>query len=69
MKYIKARYLKDGNLTGREYTFSVDITVGIGDKISIGSATAIVAQVDVPEEEIAPFKDRLKKIDGKVDEV
>lgn len=69
MQYIKARYLKEGKPTGREYTFSADIPVGIGDKISIGSATAIVAQVDVTEEEIAPFKDRLKKIDGRVDEV
>lgn len=69
MQYIKARYLKEGKPTGREYTFSADIPVGIGDKVSIGSATAIVTQVDVPEKEIAPFKDRLKKIDGKVDEV
>lgn len=69
MQYIKARYLKDGNTTGREYTFASDIPVGIGDKVSIGSATAIVTQVDVPEEEVSPFKDRLKKIDGKADEV
>lgn len=69
MQYIKARYLKDGNPTGREYTFSVDITVGIGDKVSIGSATAVVTQVDVLEEEVAPFKDRMKKIDGKAEEV
>lgn len=69
MQYIKARYLKEGKQIGREYTFSADIPVEIGDKVSIGSATAIVTQVDVPEEEITPFKDRLKKIDGKVDEV
>lgn len=68
MQYIKARYLKDGNTTGREYTFSSDIPVKNGDKVSIGPATAVVTQVDVTEEEVAPFKDRLKKIDGKVDE-
>ena len=69
MQYIKARYLKDGNPTGREYTFASDIPVGIGDKVSIGSATAVVTQTDISEEEVDPFKDRLKKIDGKVDEV
>lgn len=69
MHYIKARYLKEGNPTGREYTFSADIPVGIGDKISIGSATAIVTQVDVSEEEVASFRDRLREIDGRVDEV
>ena len=68
MQYIKARYIKDGKPTGREYTFSADIPVGIGDKVSIGHATAVVTQTDIPEEEVAPFKDRLKKIDGKVDE-
>ena len=69
MHYIKARYLKEGNPTGREYTFSADIPVGIGDIISIGSATAIVTQVDVSEEEVASFRDRLREIDGRVDEV
>lgn len=69
MQYIKARYLKEGNTTGREYTFASDIPVEIGDKVSIGHAIAVVTQVDVSEEEVAPFKDRLKKIDGKVDEI
>lgn len=69
MQYIKARYIKDGKPTGREYTFSADIQIGIGDKVSIGSATAIVTQVDVSEEEVASFRDRLREIDGRVDEV
>lgn len=69
MQYIKARYIKDGKPTGREYTFSADIPVGIGDKVSIGHATAVVTQVDVSEEEVSSFRDRLREIDGRVDEV
>lgn len=68
MQYIKARYLKDGNPTGREYTFGSEIKVSVGDKVSIGKVTAIVTKTDVSEEEVAPFKDRLKKIDGKAEE-
>lgn len=66
MQYIKARYLKDGNPTGREYTFKAKGSIRVGDKVSIEPATAIVTQADVPEEEVALFRDRLREIDGKV---
>lgn len=44
--------------------------VAVGDIVEIeareGIAKGIVTQVNVPEEEIAPFKDRAKSIIGKV---
>lgn len=66
---IKARYLKNGTAAGREYTFLSDIPVIPGDTVEIGKAQAIVTAIDVPEEEVASFRDKLKKINRKVDEV
>lgn len=63
---IKARYLKNGTASGREYTFLSDVSVDLGDTVEIGKAQAIVTDIDVPEEEVASFRDKLKKIDKKV---
>ncbi len=68
MLYIKAKYTKDGVQRGREYTFGSDVIVKPGDVVSIGTARAVVTDADVPEEEVLPFLDKLKKIDGKVEE-
>jgi len=68
MLYIKARYMKDSVQNGREYTFGSDVIVKLGDVVSIGTAKAVVTAVDVPETEILPFREKLKKIDGKVEE-
>lgn len=65
---IKARYIKDGYPNGREYTFFSDIDVSVGETVNIGKATAVVTKLNVPEESVLPFRDKLKKIDGKVEE-
>lgn len=65
---IKARYIKDGEPNGREYTFISDFKVRTRDIVAIGKANAIVTKLNVPEEEILPFRDKLKKIDKKVEE-
>ena len=67
MILIKARYLKNGKMTGREYTFCSDILVKLGDTVEVGTAQAVVTKVNVPEEDILPFRDKLKKIDRKVE--
>lgn len=67
MLYIKARYLKDGKPAGREYTFGSDVIVKPGDVVSYGSATLSVTDADVSESEVEAFKDKIKKIDGKVE--
>lgn len=66
---IKARYLKNGTASGREYTFLSDVSVDPGDTVEVGKAQAVVTKVNVPEQDILPFRDKLKKIDIKVDEV
>lgn len=65
---IKARYLKNGSASGREYTFLSEILVSPGDIVEVGKAQAVVTAIDVPEEEVASFRDKLKKIDEKVED-
>ena len=67
MILIKARYLKNGKMTGREYTFCSDILVKPGDTVEVGKAQAVVISTDVSEDSIFPFRDKLKKIDRKVE--
>ena len=68
MILIKARYLKNGEIIGREYAFYTDILVKPGDTVEVGKAQAVVTKVNVPEESILPFRDNLKKIDRKVED-
>ena len=67
MIIIKARYLKNGKMTGREYTFCSEILVKPGDTVEVGTAQAVVTSTDVSEDSIFPFRDKLKKIDRKVE--
>ena len=68
MILIKARYLKNGEIIGREYAFCTDILVKPGDTVEVGKAQAVVIKVNVPEESILPFRDKLKRIDRKVED-
>lgn len=60
--YIKAKYLKNDIPAGKAYTFETDVPVKIGDKVSIGKAQAIVEVVNVPEDEVAGYKEKIKKV-------
>lgn len=66
---IKLRFPRGGEPQGREYTYFTPTEVAVGDTVALeareGIAKGIVTQVDVPEEEIAPFKDKAKTIIGK----
>ena len=66
---IKVKFLKGGQATGRDYTYFTPEPVEVGDTVDIdtdrGVAKGVVTFVDVPEAEIAPFKDRAKTIIGK----
>lgn len=69
---IKLRFLRDGEPAGREYTYFIPCEVAVGDAVEIegskGISQGVVTAVDVPEAEIAPFRDRAKTILGKVKE-
>lgn len=60
--YVKAKYLKNDIPVGKAYTFEADAPVKIGDKISVGKAQAVVEVVNVPEEEVLGYKDKIKKV-------
>jgi len=69
---IKVRFNKDGQPQGREYSYLSPIEVEVGDIVEMetrgGIAKGTVTQINVPEEEIEPFKDKIKSIIGKVKE-
>lgn len=66
---IKLRFIRHGEPSGREYTYFTNIEVAVGDLVDIdgrsGLSQGIVTAIDVPTEEIAPFKDIAKTILGK----
>ena len=60
---IKARYLKHDVAIGKEYIFGINTMVKPGDVVKVGTAKAVVTNVDVPEEEVADYKDKLKIVE------
>lgn len=66
---IKLRFLKNGVPAGREYTYLSPYEVAVGDYVEapskFGTSTAVVTTINVPEAEIAAFRDRVKSIIGK----
>lgn len=69
MNIIKVKFMKSGEPSGKDYTYYSEEPVAIGDKVQINSqSVGVVTAVDVPEEEIAPYKDKVKFIHGKFEE-
>lgn len=70
---IKLKFLRYGEAAGRDYTYFTPEPVAVGDLVELegkqGIVQGVVTAVDVPEEEIAPFRDRAKTIIGKVKKV
>ena len=66
---IKLKFMRPGQPAGREYTYFSNTDVSVGDLVDIdgrsGISQGVVTQIDVPEVEIAPFKDIAKTIIGK----
>ena len=54
---------------GKEYTYRSAENVAVGDYVQVNPmATGIVTAVNVPEDEIAAFVDKIKTITGKIEE-
>lgn len=65
MRLIKVRFLNNGTPSGKAYTYYNPVNVAVGDTVQINStATGVVVEVDVPEEEVAAYRDRIKTIVG-----
>lgn len=68
MQIIKVRFLKDSKPTGKAYVYYSPVDVAVGDTVKINSAaTGVVDEIDVPEEEIAAYRDKVKTIVGLVE--
>lgn len=66
---IKLQFIRNGQPSGREYTYYSNTDVAVGDAVEIEPGKqGIITQINVSEAEIAPFKDRAKTILGKVPE-
>ena len=69
MQIIKVRFLKSGIPFGRNYTYYSEHPVSIGDTVKVNEqALGLVVDIDVPEEEIEGFRDKVKFVHGKVEE-
>lgn len=65
MNLIKCRFLKDGQPTGKAYTYDSPEVVKPGDIVQINSsATGVVVEANVPEKEVEAFRDKVKSIVG-----
>lgn len=63
---IKVRFLKNEVPHGMAYTYFSNELVKPGDLVQINSsAKGVVTEVDLPEEAIKDFADRVKYIHGK----
>ncbi|MDF2908305.1 MAG: hypothetical protein K0R34_3626 [Herbinix sp.] len=66
---IKVKFLKDGQPSGRAYTYFSENPLSVDDKVQINSASiGVVTEIDVPEEEIKDYRDKCKFIHGKYEE-
>lgn len=66
---IKCRFLKNSVPYGKEYTYRSAENVAVGDHVQINPMeTGIVTAVNVPEDEVAAFADKIKTITGKIEE-
>lgn len=66
---IRCRFFKDGKPSGRDYTYCTSEKVKVGDVVQINSsAKGIVTEVEVSEEAVAAFADKVKSIVGVLEE-
>ena len=69
MQIIKVRFLNNGTPSGKAYTYYSPVKVSIGDTVQINStATGVVVEVDVAEEEVIAYVDKIKTIVGLVND-
>jgi len=67
MQIIKVKFINNGFATGRPYTYFSEDSVSIGDAVQINpQSRGIVTGVDVTEEEIKDYRDKVKVICGKI---
>lgn len=63
--YIKVKFLKNGEPNGREYTYKATSPVRVGQEVLLqGGGNGVVTEINVPEEDMESFKDKIKEIES-----
>lgn len=66
MNIVKCRFLKDGEPHGKEYSYLAKENFSVGDLVKTdtarGEADLVITGLNVPEEEVESFKDKLKYV-------
>lgn len=63
---IKIKFIKNEKPSEREYTYLSQIPIEIGDLVELPSGgIGVVTEVNVPEEEVESYKDKIKEISGR----
>lgn len=57
---IKARYLKHGEPTGKDYVFACNFIPKIGDIVKVGKAKAVVTEVDTSDDAVYKYDGELR---------
>lgn len=69
MQIIKVRFLKEDKPAGKCYTYFSPVIVKTGDIVQVnGSTKGVVVEVDVPEWEVEPYREKIKSIVGLAEE-
>ena len=67
--YIKVKFLKNGEPHGREYTYKATFPVEVGQEVLLpGGGNGVVTEINVPEESVESFKEKIKEIESTVEE-
>lgn len=67
--YIKVKFLKNGEPHSREYTYKAAFPVSVGQEVILpGGGNGVVTEINVPEEEVESFKDKIKEVESVVEE-
>lgn len=63
--YVKVKFLKNGEPHGREYTYKAALPVRVGQEVILpGGGNGVVTEINVPEEEVERFKDKIKEVES-----
>lgn len=69
MNIIKVKFYNNGVARGGAYTYFSNESVVTGDIVQINSCSrGIVTEINIPEEEIKDYRDKVKFIYGRVKE-
>ena len=63
--YVKVKFIKNGEPHGREYTYKATFPVEVGKEVILpGGGNGVVTKINVPEESVESFKDKIKEVES-----